>query len=120
MQGTKKVGLLMGVLDQAIYYPTYLLKTASGAAFAQATIVGDPDNRNTRDRRRYTEKPDGKFQMADTKVPYRKPQTNQYDTDHTTGIYPSVGGNLQDDFIGKKSRSGRFNNPQQIGRTFLP
>ncbi len=110
----------MSTLSQTIHCPIYLLKTASGAAFASAVTVGDPDNSNTRDRRRYNEKPGGKFQMADTKVPYRKPMTNQYGNDHTSVTYPSVGGNLQDDFIGKKSRSGRFNNPQQIGRTFLP
>ncbi len=91
------------------------------ARFGPTEIVGDPEGHNVdKDRRRYKEKPDGKFRMADTKRMYRQPQTNQFGNDYTTRTYPSVGGNLQDDFTGKKSRSGRFAKSPQVSKTFLP
>ena len=91
------------------------------ARFGPTTQVGDPDGRDiVKDRRRYLEKPDDAFRMADTKRSYRQPQTNQFGNDYTTRTYPSVGGNLQDDFTGKKSRSGRIPKSPQVSRTFLP
>jgi hypothetical protein len=91
------------------------------ADFRQSIQAGDPEGRQVnKDRRRYNEKPGQGFVMADTKRLTRNPSTNQYGNDHTTVTYPSVGGNLQDDFTGKKSRSGQFNNPTRVGKTFLP
>jgi hypothetical protein len=110
----------MTKLKDQIYSPVNLLKFATQAAFPRAVTVGDPDNANLRDKRRYTEKPGEGFRMADSKVPWQQPRTNQYASDHTTTTYPSVGGNLQDDFIGKASRSGQFSNNTRIGKTFLP
>lgn len=100
----------------------YMLGSKLAAAdFRQSIQAGDPEGAQVnKDRRRYVEKPGSGFTMADNKRLTRNPQTNQYGNDHTTVTYPSVGGNLQDDFSGKKSRSGQFNNPTRVGRTMLP
>ncbi len=112
----------MGLLMQDLINQAYFLGVKLAMArFGPTEVVGDPEGHDVnKDRRRYKEEPDGEFRMADTKRITRQPQTNQFGNDHTTRTYPSVGGNLQDDFTGKKSRSGRFTKSPQVARTFLP
>ena len=105
-----------------IYYNAYNLGAKLAfARFGPSTVVGDPDGRDiVKDRRRYLEEPDEKFKMTDKKRMFRQPLTNQFGNDYTTRTYPSVGGNLQDDFTVKKSRSGKHPKSPQVSRTFLP
>ena len=111
----------MGLLKMNPIHHYYNLGAKLAAAqFSAGTTVGDPDNHNKRDMRRYQEKPDGKFQMADTRRPYRLPRDNQHSNDPTTNLYITAGGNLRDDFTGKKSRSGGYSNLHPIAKTFLP